>query len=120
METYPKLKIRVTGELIKQIFQEEQSKFVKSTGSIEKTSEVFPQFYEVQSTLFKRRNKVIPPIPDTIEKIEISGDWALCEDGTRLLLSHDKTIINNKKHHIIIFCESKLVIYLASITFILK
>ena len=49
-------------------------------------AEAVPQFYNIQAGLYKHKAKTIPPIPKSINDIELKDEWILCEDGTRRFL----------------------------------
>lgn len=79
---------------VQQIYQEEQSRVMKELADINKVATEIPQFYNCQSAMYDHRSKFMPPIPDSVEDIEIEGIWAKCEDGnSRFLLHHDVNII---------------------------
>jgi hypothetical protein len=70
------LKTRVTIELdksVQQIFQEEQSKLIKTFKNLDVVADALPQYKEVQSGLYKRRNKSIPLIPESRADIKLDG-----------------------------------------------
>ncbi len=90
------MKTRVTIEpdkSVQQIFQEEQSKLIKTFKNLDVVADALPQYKEVQSGLYKRRNKIIPLIPQNRADIKLDGEWILCEDGSRFLLEQEEDII---------------------------
>ena len=91
-----KLKMKVVSDNtpIQQFFQEEQSKLIRNIGNMNSLTNDVPQFYNIQSGLYKYKSKFIPPIPKTIDEITIKDDWGKCEDKQRrFLLKHDKEFI---------------------------
>ncbi len=60
------LKSRVSKEpnlSVQQIYQEEQSNLIKKVQDLKIVAESIPQYYQVQSGLYKHKNKSIPVIP---------------------------------------------------------
>ena len=47
---------------VHQIFQQEQSVFARRVGDMDVAAAAFPQFEEIQSSLYKKRNKQFPPL----------------------------------------------------------
>ncbi len=108
MEFRQNVKDRIMGEPdvpVSQIYQQEQSKVIKQT-SLEIVADALPQLYEIQSGLFKHKNKSIPIIPKTIEEIEIVDEWGQCVDGSRFLAYHQKLDNIPNKPPMIIFTSN--------------
>ena len=89
---------------VQAIFQEEQSKFIKSKDGNLDLNEVasnFPQFSQIQSTLYKNRLNCFPKLPTKIEDIKIEGEWSKTVNKEDFLVSQ----VKNKKDSAIIFCS---------------
>ena len=90
------LKSRVSKEpnlSIQEIYQEEQSQLIKKVKDLKLVANALPQYYQVQSGLYKHKNKSIPLIPKTRRELVIEGEWSLCEDESRFLLQYDEDIV---------------------------
>jgi hypothetical protein len=74
--TLRKIKARVESEPteVQQIYQQEQSKAAKVVKDFRGFAINFPEFYTVQSGLYKRRRSRYPPIPREIGLIVIDGE----------------------------------------------
>lgn len=99
-----RMKERVQKEpgSVQHIFQQEQSAFTQRVGSVDVAAAKFPQFEDKQSCLYKNRSKQFPPLPKTIDELEIFGKFLLSETGLRFFLSHSKeknTVLRNKKEN---------------------
>jgi hypothetical protein len=80
------LKSRVSKEpnlSVQQIYQEEQNNLIKKVKDLKIVAESVPQYYQVQSGLYKHKKKSIPVIPKKRQDLVIEGEWTLCEDGSR-------------------------------------
>lgn len=76
---------------MRQHYEDSQLAFIKAVdNNVDKAAELFPQFCSIKSSLHSSRNQKYPPIPDTIDKVVIEGEWSLTELGNRYLLSHSK------------------------------
>ena len=66
-DSLTRLKIRVQSDPrpVPELFQEEQSAFARKVGDIGVVAANFPQFFEVQSGLYKNRSKMFPTLPKT-------------------------------------------------------
>lgn len=56
-------------------------------------AEAVPQLYNIQSGLYKHKSIFIPPIPNSIDEIDIKDSFATCEDGTRFLVQLSSELI---------------------------
>ena len=68
---------------VAEIYLQEQTKLIQETGDMSLVAKSTPQLVNIQGGLYKHKNKFIPSIPKTIDKIKLEGDWLLCEDKVR-------------------------------------
>ena len=88
---------------IQAIFNEEQNKLIQSKSNglnLENISNIYPQFNEIQSTLYKKRLKNVPKLPTSADEVKIEGEWALKKEK---FLRFD---VSNDKDRAIIFCSN--------------
>ena len=90
---------------IQAIFNEEQNKFIQSKSNglnLENISNIYPQFNEIQSTLYKKRLKNVPKLPTSADEVKIEGEWALTTTKEKFL----RFDVSNDKDRAIIFCSN--------------
>ena len=82
-------RIEKVNATIHQIYQQQQTKAIQSFADMHIASDNIPQFYEIQSGLYKQKSKSVPTIPPSslpIDEIVIPNEYKVCEDGKRNLL----------------------------------
>ena len=80
------LKSRIEKENSKstaKLYIVEQSKLIEELGDMDLVAKSLPQLTEISSGLYKHKSKFVPPVPKSIDKIKIEGDYEMCEDKVR-------------------------------------
>ena len=68
---------------VAELYKEEQSKLIEELGDMELVAKSLPQLTEISSGLYKHKSKFVPPVPKSIDKIKIEGEYEMCEDKVR-------------------------------------
>ena len=58
-------------------------------GDADRVAQHFPQFHQVKSSLCRQRRKSLPPLPQTLDEINIAPPYTDTRDGRRFLLASD-------------------------------
>ena len=72
---------------------------IAQLGDMALVANSIPQLTKISSGLYKHKAKFLPHVPETIDKIEIKGEFEMCEDKTRKFLLF-------QSHQMIIFCSA--------------
>ena len=74
---------------------------IKKLQDMKVVADSVPQFYNIQSGLYKHKSKTIPPLPKSRHDIKLKDEWVLCEDGQRRFLVEQ----DQEELEMIIFCS---------------
>jgi hypothetical protein len=101
-DTIDTIKQRAKNESVpvRQIYQEEQTNIVQKLGDTAIVAKKFPQYLQVKSSCYNLRNKDTSKMPDNLDDLQITGEFAETIDHKRFLLAN-KTLANG---HLVIFC----------------
>ncbi len=73
---------------VPQLYQEEIQKVAAASNSDEIASKM-PTLVAIKSSLYRRRRKLIPPLPTTRADVHFDGEWAMTLKGEPFLLAED-------------------------------
>jgi len=92
------LKIRVETDSLppSEIFRQEEIKYLRATQDVHEAASALPQLATVRSSLYKRKLKVLPKIPSSIDEFDLSTVDLITVVGKRLLID-DFTIEKTKQ-----------------------